>query len=145
MSDIYLNWKKISRILPKVRRYALDRIATIEEIREILDASEIRSKALTLVFVSSGIREGAIEMLRVGDYSHIKRDGETVAGRLVVCAGDPEQYLAFITYEACEPWIITWTLGKNMTKMSITYPHYSVTHSIPFLPRITKVKKFQKK
>jgi integrase len=101
MNDIYLNWKKISRILPKVRRYALDRIPTTEEIREILDASDIRSKALTLLLVSSGIREGAIEMLRVGDYSHIKKEGETVAGRLVVYAGDPEQYAAFITYEAC--------------------------------------------
>jgi hypothetical protein len=28
MNDIFLNWKKISRILPKVRRYALDRIPT---------------------------------------------------------------------------------------------------------------------
>ena len=28
MNDILLNWKKISRILPKVRRYALDRVPT---------------------------------------------------------------------------------------------------------------------
>jgi hypothetical protein len=47
--DIFLNWKKISRILPSVRRYALDRIPTTEEIRAILDVSDIRSKALTLV------------------------------------------------------------------------------------------------
>lgn len=51
------------------RRYALDRIPTVEEIREIIDAADIREKALTLVFVSSGIREGAIEHLTVGDYS----------------------------------------------------------------------------
>jgi hypothetical protein len=69
----------------KSLRYALDRIPTTEEIREILDASNIRSKALTLVLVSSGIREGATEMLRVGDYSHIKREGETVAGRPAYC------------------------------------------------------------
>jgi hypothetical protein len=31
MNDIFLNWKKISRILPKVRRYALDRIPTTEQ------------------------------------------------------------------------------------------------------------------
>jgi len=54
MNDIFLNWKKISRILPKVRRYALDRIPTTEEIRAILDASDTRSKALTLVLLSSG-------------------------------------------------------------------------------------------
>ena len=74
MNDIFLNWKKISRILPRVRRYALDRIPTTEEIREILDASDIRSKALTLVLLSSGIREGAIEMLRIGDYVPHKKE-----------------------------------------------------------------------
>jgi integrase len=101
MNDIYLNWKKISRILPKVRRYALDRIPTTEEISEILDASDIRGKALTLVLVSSGIREGAIETLHVGDYTPIRSDGQTVAGRLVVYAGHPEQYVALVTFEAC--------------------------------------------
>jgi hypothetical protein len=42
MNDVLLNWKKISRILPKVRRYALDRIPTTDEIREILDACDTR-------------------------------------------------------------------------------------------------------
>ena len=71
-------------------------------MREIIDAADIREKALTLVFVSSGIREGAIEQLRVGDYSNIQIDREkTAAGRLVVYSGDPEQYTAFITPEAC--------------------------------------------
>jgi integrase len=67
MNDVSLNWKKIRRVLPRARRYALDRIPTIEEIREIVEAADIREKALTLVFVSSGIREGAIEQLKVGD------------------------------------------------------------------------------
>src|SRR5919199_94240 len=67
-----LNWKKIRRVLPRARRYALDRIPTVEEIREIVDAADVREKALTLVFVSSEIREGAIEYLTVGDYSIIE-------------------------------------------------------------------------
>jgi hypothetical protein len=93
---IYLNWKKISCILPAVRRYALDRIPTTEEIREILDASDIRSKALTLVLLSRGITEGAIEMLHIEDYVPIKRNGKMVAGKINVYASEPEQYLAFI-------------------------------------------------
>ena len=101
MNDIFLNWKKISRILPKVRRYALDRVPTPEEIREILVASDIRGEALTLVLVSSGIREGAMETLHVGDYTPIRKNSQIVAGRLVVYAGQPEQYIALITYEAC--------------------------------------------
>jgi integrase len=101
MNDIFLNWKKISRILPKVRRYALDRIPTIDEIKEMIDSSDLRGKALTLVLLSSGIREGAIERLRVGDYSIISSDGQTKAGKLVVYAGEVEQYTAFIMPEAC--------------------------------------------
>jgi integrase len=101
MNDIFLNWKKISRILPKARKYALDRVPTPKEIREILDASDIRGKALTLLLVSSGIREGAIETLHVGDYTPIRNNGQIVAGKLVVYAGHPEQYVAFVTFEAC--------------------------------------------
>jgi DNA primase large subunit len=57
MNDVIaLNWKKIKRVLPKARRYALDRIPTVEEIQDIVEAADIRGKALTLVFTSSGIR-----------------------------------------------------------------------------------------
>jgi integrase len=101
MNDISLNWKKIRRVLPRARRYALDRIPTVEEIHEIIEASDIREKALTLVFVSSGIREGAIEHLKVNDYTQIKRDEKIVAGRLVIYSGDPEMYISFVTPEAC--------------------------------------------
>lgn len=57
MSDVQLNWKKIRRVLPRARRYALDRVPTIDELREILDAADLRGKALTLIFTTSGIRE----------------------------------------------------------------------------------------
>jgi integrase len=101
MSDISLNWKKIRRVLPQARRYALDRIPTVEEIHEIIEAADIREKALTFVFVSSGIREGAIEHFRVEDYTQIKREEKMIAGRLEVYNGDPGRYITFITPEAC--------------------------------------------
>jgi hypothetical protein len=79
-----LNWRKISHILPTARRYALDRIPTIEEIREMVDSADLRGKALTLLFVISGVREGAIEYFQIQDYSVIEKEGKIVAGRLVV-------------------------------------------------------------
>jgi hypothetical protein len=45
---------KLRRMLRTVRRYALDRVPTLEDLREIVDAADIRGKALTLVLVSSG-------------------------------------------------------------------------------------------
>jgi integrase len=100
MNDVSLNWKKIRRILPRSNRYAVDRIPTIDEIREIVDAADLRGQALTLVFLSSGVREGAIEYFQVQDYSEIERDDKIAAGRLIVYRGEPEMHVVFITSEA---------------------------------------------
>jgi integrase len=91
-----INWKKIKRVIPKVRRYALDRIPTIDEIQNIVEAADIRGKPLTLIFISGGIREGAIKQLKVGDYTRLEG-----VGRLIVYNGDPERYVTFISPEAC--------------------------------------------
>jgi hypothetical protein len=101
MNDVSLNWKKIRRVLPRARRYALDRIPTVKEIQEIVEAADLRGKALTLVLASSGVREGAIEYFRVKDFTTIEREEKIVAGRLVVYNGDPERYTTFLTSEAC--------------------------------------------
>ena len=39
MADLQIPWKKITRGLPKERRYAADRAPTIEEIRKIIEYS----------------------------------------------------------------------------------------------------------
>ena len=100
MNDISLNWKKIRRLLPPARGYALDRIPTIDEIRNILDAADARGKALTLMFLTSGLREGAIESLRISDFSPLYSDEKVVAGKIIVYNGEPERYTTFITPEA---------------------------------------------
>lgn len=46
MSDILVSWKKITRGLPKGRRYANDRAPTIEEIRKITVYPDRRIKAV---------------------------------------------------------------------------------------------------
>jgi integrase len=97
MNDVIsINWKKIKKVVPKVRKYALDRAPTIDEIQNIVEAADIRGKALTLVFISGGMREGAIKQLKVGDYTRLEG-----VGRLIVYNGDPERYVTFISPEAC--------------------------------------------
>jgi hypothetical protein len=46
MSDLPVSWKKISRGLPKTRRYADDRAPTIEEIRKISEYPDRRIKGI---------------------------------------------------------------------------------------------------
>jgi integrase len=90
MNDVIsINWKK-------ARKYALDRVSTINEIQNIVEAADIRGKALTLVFISGGMRRDAIEQLKVSDYIHVEG-----IGRSTVYNSDPERYVAFISAEAC--------------------------------------------
>jgi integrase len=112
MNDVVgLNWKKIKRLLPSARRFALDRIPTIDEIHQIIEHSDVRGKALTLVLCSSGIREGAIEYLTVRNLKPVKIDAASnvgggigrILGKLTVYEGEPdEEYITFITPEAYE-------------------------------------------
>lgn len=100
MNDVTsINWRKLRRLLPYGRDYALDRIPTIDELKEFYDAADIRGKALTLTLLTSGIREGSIQSLTISDWSPLYRDNKLVAGKLVVYNGEPERYFTIITSE----------------------------------------------
>jgi hypothetical protein len=69
MNDITITWKKITRGLPKARRFADDRAPTLDEIRRIIDYPNRRIKPVIYTMASSGIRLEAWNYLR---WSHIK-------------------------------------------------------------------------
>ncbi len=101
MNDVTgINWKKLSRMLPSVRRYALDRAPTIDELRLLISNAETRFQAIVLVMASSGIRIGAWAYLDWVDVEPVERDGNIVAAKLAVYRGEPEEYLTFISPEA---------------------------------------------
>lgn len=56
MSDIPISWRRITRGLPKVRRFADDRAPTLEEIQKIVEYPDRRIKAIVYTMASSGIR-----------------------------------------------------------------------------------------
>jgi integrase len=64
MADLPVAWKKITRGLPRGRRYADDRIPTIEELTKLLEYPDRRLKAIVYTMASSGIRLGAWDYLR---------------------------------------------------------------------------------
>jgi hypothetical protein len=63
---------------------------TIDEVQKIFEAADLRGKAVTLVLASSGLREGAIQHLRLEDYRPIKQDNKIVGGRLLVYRKTPK-------------------------------------------------------
>jgi hypothetical protein len=100
-ADLVIQWKKITRGLPRGRQAANDRAPTIDEIRKLVEYPDRRIKPIVYTMVSSGIRIGAWDYLQ---WKHIepisKENREIIAAKLRVYAGDVEEYYAFVTAES---------------------------------------------
>lgn len=127
MSDIPISWKRITRGLPKVRRFADDRAPTIEEIRKIVEYPDRRIKAIVYTMASSGIRLGAWDYLHWKDIQPIQKNGQTISAKVTVYAGTEEEYFSFITPEAyheLEKWIsYRKAVGEEIDKNSWAMRH----------------------
>ena len=121
VADITVNWKKITRGLPKVRRYAEDRAPTIEEIQKLCEYPDRRIKSIIYVMASSGIRLGAWDYLRWGHVKPVEKAGKTF-GKVIVYSGDEEEYFTFITpetYDELKKWMdYRKASGEEITEKS---------------------------
>ncbi len=98
MADVSIAWEKITRGLPRARRYADDRAPSIEEIKKICKYPDRRIKPIVYTMVSSGICVGAWDYLHWRDIQPVERDGEIIAGRMDVYADEEDDsYVTFIT------------------------------------------------
>ena len=101
VNDILINWKFLSRGMPKGKHASDDRAPTFEEIHQLLKYPDIRIKPIVLLMISSGIRIAAWDFLK---WKHVipieNKDGVLVAAKVIVYAGEPEQYYSFITAES---------------------------------------------
>jgi tRNA(His) 5'-end guanylyltransferase len=59
-----INWKMITRGLPKGRQAANDRAPTIDEIQRLIEYPDRRIKPIVYTMASSGIRLGAWDYLQ---------------------------------------------------------------------------------
>lgn len=122
MNDISIPWKKITRGIPRGRRYAEDRAPTIEEIRKICEYPDRRIKAIVYAMCSGGFRLGAWDYIRWGDIQPIFRNEMVVAAKVVIYAGEEEEHITFITPEAyfhLKEWIdYRRSVGEIITKKS---------------------------
>jgi hypothetical protein len=100
MSEITIHWKKITRGLPKSRKYANDRAPTTDILRHLCSYPDRRIKGIVYTMASSGIRLGAWDYLRWKDIRAIECQGKIVAAKIIVYAGDVEEYFTFISAEA---------------------------------------------
>jgi hypothetical protein len=100
MADVTIPWEKITRGLPRGRRYADDRAPTPDEIKKLCEYPDRRIKPLVYTMESSGIRVGAWDYLRWGNIRPIEQDGKIVAARMLVYANEDDSYITYITPSA---------------------------------------------
>jgi integrase len=101
MNDIVVNWEKIRKGIPNGLHAAQDRAPTREEIKRLLQYPDRRLKPIVYVMISSGIRLGAWEYLKWKHIIPIKDEkGTIISAKIIVYAGDREEYFSFITPEA---------------------------------------------
>jgi integrase len=120
-----IEWKNVTKAMPRAFTAADDRAPKLEEIQKLLEFPDRRIKPLVLTLISSGIRIGAFETLK---WKHItpKYDpntNEIIAAKILVYAGDREQYYSFMTPEAftaVKEWMdYRLACGENITKESL--------------------------
>jgi hypothetical protein len=97
-----INWKKVARGMPRARKFALDMIPTIEEIRKLCEFPDRRVKPIIYTMISSGIRVGAFDLLQWRHISAITDSkGEVIVAKMIIYPGDPvEEYYTFCSPEA---------------------------------------------
>ena len=101
MNNLILNWKRIRRGLPHGREAANDRAPTLEEIQRLVEYPDRRIKSIIYTMASSGIRLGAWDYLRWKHVTSITNGlGEIITAKLIIYAGDREEYYTFVTAEA---------------------------------------------
>ena len=99
-NDVVLNWKKLSRRIPRGRKFANDRAPSMEEIKKILCYPDRRIKPAVLIMLSCGGRVGLFDYLSYGDITPIAENGKVIAAKIRIYAGSDEEYYSFITPQA---------------------------------------------
>ena len=66
MADLQIPWAKIARGLPRAKRFADDRVPTLQEIRRIVEYPDRRIQPVVYMMASTGIRVGAWDFLKCG-------------------------------------------------------------------------------
>jgi integrase len=103
INDVILNVTKINRFVPMQKKVKKDRAYNHEEISKFLEISDERMRVIILLMASSGIRVGALPLLKLRNLEEQK---------LTVYESDREEYFTFITPE-CQKAIDTYIDVRN--------------------------------
>jgi site-specific recombinase XerD len=119
MNDIELKWNKINSFKDEFHSVTEDRPYTREEIKLLVDRADLRNKAIILLMASSGMRIGAIPILRIKDLEPIDKYS---LYQITVYKKSKAKYITFCTPESRKVIddYIKWrvSLGEEITSES---------------------------
>jgi integrase len=124
MNDIILNWRKINKLLPHDNDNAADEAYTREQIRKMLEYSDLRAKIPILFMASSGMRLGGFQGLTDGCIKpfYNNRNDKLLAAHVAVYKGTKDEYDTFISPEAYHAYEeyrnLRIKFGEKITKNS---------------------------
>jgi len=126
--NIDYNNRRLRKKFPKKKKPAGNEAYTLEQIQKLVDnAGSKRNKALILCIESSGIREGGISELKLGNVID-KEDCKL----LVVYENEEEEYVTFMNPEASKAFNEYLeerkSHGEKLTDDSYAFIHEKVTH-----------------
>lgn len=117
MNDVSLNKKKIKMFKGEYTRKVVDRAYTHENIKKILDVSDLRAKTIVLLMASSGIRIDGLPDIRIRNLEKVNN-----IYKVTVYEGSNLQYFTFCSPE-CSSYIDAYLdfrtkNGENLNKDS---------------------------
>ena len=129
MNDIILNWRKINKLMPHRDDNASDEAYTREQIKKMLDYSDLRTKIPILFMASSGMRLGGFQGLTDGYITpfHDEITGKLLAIHVIVYKGTDDAYDTFISPEA-------WSVYQQYRNLRIKFGE-KITKNSPILLR----------
>jgi integrase len=96
LNDVILNRKKVSRYLGEYKRVIKDGAYTTEQIGQMLQTADIRTRVIILLLCSTGARVGSLRGLVLGNLTKLP---DLKLFRIVFYEGTNNEYYTFTTSE----------------------------------------------
>lgn len=120
MNDVILNRVKINKFIGEPTLKTVDRPYTYDEIRKILNVSDLRMKVVVGLMSSAGLRIGAITGLKLRNLEKVES-----CYKVTVYEGTREQYYSFTTPE-CASFIDAYKEYRTKSGEILTEESYSI-------------------
>ncbi|HEY7573412.1 MAG TPA: site-specific integrase [Nitrososphaeraceae archaeon] len=122
MNDVRINWKKLKKFKGKYHSVVEDVPYTRNQIKSLIEMSDLRERAMILMMASAGLRRGALITMKLKDLQKIAKYN---LYKITVYKKEAEQYLTYCTPECAQALdqYLDWRarLGEELTPSTIMF------------------------